>query len=149
MKDINMLDEKLNELQKRMQKHKKNMIKNDDYLHTGEISLIRFVHHYNKKFDKDPTLVVMSDVIGISQATVTTLADRLIKKGLLTKIVSPIDKRAKLLSLTDLGKTYLELNHIRHLEFLSDLSESLGDNDTKELIRLLDKVNIYLKNKNC
>ncbi len=147
MDNISQLNDKLEELQKRLQKNKKNILKNDDYLHSGEISVIRFVYHYNKKYCKDPTLVVISDVIGISQATVTTLAHRLIKKGLLAKVVSTTDKRAKLLSLTDLGKKHFESNHKRHLKFLAELLENLGENDANELMRLLGKINLYLESK--
>ncbi|WP_249030120.1 MarR family winged helix-turn-helix transcriptional regulator [Tannockella kyphosi] len=147
MKNLKSLEENLDELQKRMQKIKKENMAEENFLHSGEMSLIKFIAHYHHRFDKAPTLVKISQVIGISGATATTLADRLIKKGLIEKKSSPDDKRAKLLSLTPKGEEYLMSNRTRHKEMLLKLTSSLGKEDTKELNRIIEKINDHLENE--
>lgn len=147
MESLNDLEQNLEELQKRMQKIKKESMAKEDFLHSGEMTLIKFIAHYHHRFGKAPTLVKISQIIGISGATATTLADRLIKKGLIEKETSPEDKRAKLLSLTPKGEEYLMSNRVRHKEMLSKLISSLGAEDTKELTRIIGKINQHLENE--
>ena len=141
------LEQSLDELQKRMQKIKKESMAKEDFLHSGEMALIKFIAHYNHRFDKAPTLVKISSVIGISAATATTLADRLIKKGLIKKEASLEDKRSKLLTLTQKGEEYLMSNRKRHKEMLLELTSSIGEQDTKELTRIICKINKCLEDK--
>lgn len=139
------LNLQLEHLQKRLQKLKKENVQREDFLHSGELSLIRIIAHYNHRFDRDPTLVAVSNVIGVSQATVTTLADRLIKKGLIIKQTSPTDKRAKLVSLTAKGEQYLMLNQARHMAKVQGLATALGEADTIALTRIIEKINRHLE----
>lgn len=147
MESLNNLEQNLDELQKRMQKIKKESMAEEDFLHSGEMTLIKFIAHYHHRFGKAPTLVQISQVVGISGATATTLSDRLIKKGLIEKETSPEDKRAKLLTLTEKGKEYLMSNRARHKDLLLKLMGSLGEEDTKELTRIIGKINRHLENE--
>lgn len=141
MDNLCALSEQLDSFQRKMQKIKKENIQSEDFLHSGELSLMKFIAHHYMKFEKAPTLVTISHVIGISGATATTLADRLIKKGLLKKEVSPTDKRAKLISLTDKGYDYLRANQHRNREILMKVISSLGEDDICELVRILKRIN--------
>lgn len=145
MENLNDLEQSFDEFQKRMQKIKKESMAEEYFLHSGEMALIKFIAHYHHRFDKAPTLIQISQVIGISGATATTLSDRPIKKGLIEKEISIVDKRAKLLSLTEKGEEYLMSNRTRHKERLLKLISSLGD-DTKELTRIIRKINQHLEN---
>lgn len=145
MDNLSALSEQLDFFQRKMQKVKKENMNAEDFLHSGELSVMKFIAHYTIKFDKEPTLVMVSQVLGISGATATTLADRLIKKGLVKKEISPTDKRAKLLSLTDKGYEHLKANQQRHKEMLMKVIGSLGEEDTQELTRILKKINVNLE----
>ncbi|WP_317854508.1 MarR family winged helix-turn-helix transcriptional regulator [Chakrabartyella piscis] len=147
MESLNDLEQSLDELQKRLQKIKKTSMAEDSFLHSGEFSVIKFIAHYHKRFDTAPTLVKISQVIGISGATATTLSDRLIKKGLVKKEGSLEDKRTKLLSLTEKGEEYLLSNKMRNKEMILKLMSSIGEEDTKELARILKKINQHLENE--
>lgn len=146
MENLNNLEQSLDEFQKRMKKIKKVNMAEEDFLHSGEMALIKFIAHYHHRFDKAPTLVKISQVIGISGATATTLADRLIKKGLIVKEISLEDRRAKLLSLTEKGEEYLMTNRARHREMLLKVTSFLGDEETKELTKIIRKINQHLEN---
>lgn len=145
MESLDHLEQSIDELQKRLQKMKKTSMTEDSFLHSGEFSVIKFIAHYHKRFDTAPTLVKISQVIGISGATATTLSDRLIKKGLIKKETSLEDKRTKLLSLTEKGEEYLLSNKLRKKEMLLSLISSIGEEDTKELARILRKINKHLE----
>ncbi len=145
MDNVNDLIEQIEELQRMARNIKKVTMEREDFLHSGEHSIMKFVAQYENEFDKSPTLGTICDVLVVSQATVSTVADRLIKKGLLSKRINEQDKRSKVVSLTDKGKRFLESNHRSFMEVLNSLSCSLGDEDTKELIRILNKVNRYFK----
>ncbi|MFI3229237.1 MAG: hypothetical protein R3Y23_03655 [Bacillota bacterium] len=141
MESIDKLEKTLEELKKIMQKVKKEDMMHDDFLHSGELSMMKFIFHYNQRFDKNPTLVYICGVIGVSGATATNIADRLINKGYIKKEVSNLDKRAKILSLTESGKVLLLSNRARYKEKLGNLISVIGDDDINELHRIITKIN--------
>lgn len=134
------IDSQIDKLRKQIHTMKKTKMSSSDFLHSGEFSLMKQIALYHQQNDTSPTLVVLSNLLGIAQATVTTLVDRLVTKELLIKEVSPKDKRAKLISLTPKGKEYLAHNQQVEHERLQSLLEYLGKDDTSELIRILDKI---------
>lgn len=134
------IDLQIDKLRKQIHVMKKTKMSSNDFLHSGEFSLMKQIALFNQQNDTSPTLVVLSNLLGITQATVTPLVDRLVAKELLIKEVSPTDKRAKLISLTQKGNEYLNHNQQVEYERLHSLLESLGEDDTGELIRILDKV---------
>lgn len=144
MDNLSDLSNQFENLKKKIKQIRKENMQQEDFLHSGELSLMKFIEHYYMKFGDNPTLVIVSNVIGISAATATTLADRLIKKGLINKEVSPTDKRAKVIYITEKGRAYLNSNKKRDLEMLSKVIESIGNEDTVELIRILGKINLKL-----
>ncbi|MFI3260171.1 MAG: MarR family transcriptional regulator [bacterium] len=146
MENIKILEEELDELQMKLQIIKKKSMTEECFLHSGEMLVIKFIAKYHYKYGTAPTLVKASQEIGISGATVTTLVDRLIKKGLIEKEASADDKRSKILSLTKKGKEYLMLNRSRTKERLSKVIASIGKKDTKELSRIIKKINNQLDN---
>lgn len=144
MNSIEKLSTEMDLLQRRLHKLKKANMQAEDFLHSGEMTMVKFIAHHQKVTNHCPTLVAFANHVGISQATATTLADRLIAKGLMTKEPSPTDKRAKLLSLTDKGMSYLMVNQQRHLVFIQSIHQALGDEDTASLTSIVEKINRHL-----
>ncbi len=145
MDSVDILNRQIEELQKQMRIIKKMTMEKEDFLHSGELRLMKFIAYHENELGKSPTPSTVSDMVGVSQATISAVADRLIKKELLSKEINNQDKRSKVISLTDKGKKALKGNHKRFMEMLSAMSYSLGDEDTKELIRILDKINYYFE----
>lgn len=148
MKSEAKIDEQIEKLRKQVHIMKKARMSKDDFLYSGEFSLIKQIYHYNKENDENPTLIILSNLLGITQATVTPLVDRLVAKELVIKEVSPKDKRAKLISLTPKGEEYLKQNIKEEYSRLQALLDCLGDDDTNDLIRILDKVINHFNEKN-
>lgn len=146
MEHIQQLQQNIHNLQRHIHKMKKSKMAQEHFLHDGERSIMKLIWRFNMKQGKNPSLVELSNLLGITQATVTPLVDRLIKKGLVLKEASPIDKRAKLLTLTDKGREILEANNMRDYKNLKDILDYLGDEDSEQLNHILAKVNHYLDN---
>ncbi len=144
MDSIEKLSTEMDLLERRLHKLKKANMQADDFLHSGEMAMVKFIAHHQKATGHCPTLVAFANQVGISQATATTLADRLIAKGLMTKEPSPTDRRAKLLSLTDKGMSYLLINQQRHLGLIQSIHQVLGDEDTASLANIVEKINRHL-----
>lgn len=114
-------------------------------LHSGELALIKQIVGHQMEYHTDPTLVKLSQRLGITQATVTPLVDRLVAKGLVKKEVSPNDKRAKLISLTELGRAMVQEHRKKEQETMEGFLEYLGQDDTEVLIQLLQKAVDYFQ----
>lgn len=113
--------------------------------------IIRAIDLHSKKLERDsgltgPQLLIMQLIgshgeitssviareVSLSQATVTSILDRLERKGLLQRIRSTADKRKVIVSLTDEGESSLEAapallqdSFIRAFNLLEDWEQSL------------------------
>ncbi len=144
MNAVDILSEKVEELQEKIHKMKKETVNDEHHLYPGEFALIKFIVKYNEEHKINPTLVIVSNTVGVSQATVTTIADRLTKKGLITKETSVSDKRAKYVALTEKGREFLKFNRVRYTDSIRALAEALGEEDVNTLIALLEKINKHI-----
>lgn len=111
----------------------------------GDGTILRIIGKYNKYFRKNPTSVKLSQVMGITQPTITPMINRLVKNGLVERTVSPTDRRAKLLSLTPEGEAILAENNRKETARLHALIDHLGEEDTAHAIRILERLADYLE----
>ncbi len=142
------MDKVIEKLQKELHLLKKSQMSNASVLHRGEFAVMKLISKYYIKTGRKPTLVALSERLEITQATVTPLVDRLIKKGLLIKEVSETDKRAKLLSLTDTGKEVLHKQIEQEHAIFKGALEHIGQDDANELVRIVKKINTYFIGNN-
>lgn len=147
MDDIIRLNISVKTLQKQMHSMKKQRMAEHGFLHSGEFSLMRQIAKYQHEYSTAPTLVMLASKLEISQATVTTLVDRLIKKELVIKTQSETDKRSKRISLSDKGYEFLKFNREKELAGIKSIYEILGEADTNEFIRILDKISAHYNNE--
>jgi len=57
---------------------------------------------------KDPTAKTLANQMGVSQATVTALVDKLVARGVVERLTSSLDRRQTNITLTQLGEDVLE-----------------------------------------
>lgn len=139
------LNQQMAKLQRQFQIMKKHRAEEETFLHSGEFAVMKCVARYQMHHGESPNLVVVSNFLGIAQATLTPLVDRLVQKELLIKVPSPKDKRAKLISLTPKGREHLESNMRQEKQRIHGLLNHLGDEDTEKLIQILEKANQYFQ----
>jgi DNA-binding MarR family transcriptional regulator len=74
--------------------------------------------------------------------TMTGIVDRLVRRGVLQRLLSEEDRRLVLVSLTDLGRQ-MQANHQQFLhEYASGLLKRLARNEQKDLVHLLERVTV-------
>lgn len=101
------------------------------------------IARYKKMTDNNPNLVVLSKNLQITQATITPLVERLVLKGYIVKENCETDKRAKVVTLTEKGYDVLMKNREIERVKIQGLLQHLGEEDTENLIRILEKITNY------
>ena len=79
----------------------------------------------------------------VSNAAVTQMIDNLEKKGFVERFSDDNDRRITLVALTQVGKDALKVSFMETTAFLDGLFNYLGEEDTRHLNRLIDKVMEY------
>jgi len=85
------------------------------------------------------TQTAISLKLGIQRANFVSLLDELEKRGWVERRSSQKDRRSFALHLTKLGDALLKQAIATHSELETDMAQRLGKEDTKLLVRLLNK----------
>ncbi len=89
----------------------------------------------------------LSNQLQVTPAAVTHLLNNLEKAGYVERISDPTDRRIVLIKPTAAGQQIMALATARFLEELKGLVEFLGEDDSKEFVRLLSSTMAYFKSK--
>lgn len=89
----------------------------------------------------------LSTQLQITPAGVTHTINSLEEGSYLERLADPADRRVVLVRATDLGKETIQSMLAKHFEFLKGLTGFLGEDDSKELIRILTSALTYFKEK--
>ncbi|MDD4699219.1 MAG: MarR family transcriptional regulator [Oscillospiraceae bacterium] len=115
-----------------------------------DVALMIFVFHHNLNSPNGITVSFVSDSIGVTRSSVTQQTNRLLKLGYITKISDAADRRSVRITLTDKGMAFVKNTDKKRKGFTIDLINYLGEDDSNEAIRLLDKITEFLnQRKNC
>jgi len=98
----------------------------------------------------DESGMKMSDLstqMHITPAAATHMINSLEEGGYIERLADPNDRRVVLVRLTDKGRRTLQELKTQFLDTLSDLVAFLGEQDSKELVRLLSATLTYFRNK--
>ncbi|MFI3249583.1 MAG: MarR family transcriptional regulator [Eubacteriales bacterium] len=144
---MNLFNDHMDELQKQIHLIKKARTEEYGLFQSSDTNILRHIAKHEKKYNIKPTSVKISQQLGITQATITPMLDRLLKNGYISKEISPTDKRAKLLIITPLGYEFLSENSRAEKKQIEKLVTYLGEKDTRDCIRLLQKVTEFLSEK--
>jgi DNA-binding MarR family transcriptional regulator len=97
------------------------------------------------QLDKMPDGMTLSDLskrMMVSNGNLTGLVDRLVASGHIARTVSPMDRRAMVISLTDSGRAEFRSMAAEHELWIADLFGDLTDRDRSDLMRLLGKTKL-------
>ena len=86
------------------------------------------------------TMSELSRRLMVTNGNLTGLVDRLVREDLVTRLVSPPDRRAQMISLTVAGKRALDDMTPAHAEWIGDMFAGLSDTERGQLHRLLGKL---------
>lgn len=76
----------------------------------------------------------------VSKNTISSLLRSLEEQGLVTRAVSPTDRRSFVIQLTDRGRDVVRERSPQHLTFLNELASDLTPGEREQLIMLLRKL---------
>ena len=97
------------------------------------------------QLDKVPDGMTLSDLskrMMVSNGNLTGLVDRLVASGHVVRTVSPTDRRATVISLTDSGRAEFRTMAAEHELWIADLFGDLTARDRGDLMRLLGKTKL-------
>jgi DNA-binding MarR family transcriptional regulator len=98
--------------------------------------------------ESDPKGIKVSDLsiqLQITPAGVTHIINSLEEGGYIERLADPTDRRVVLVRATEKGTEIIKGMRVEHFEFLKGLTNYLGENDSKELVRILSSALNYLK----
>ncbi len=97
------------------------------------------------QLDKAPGGMTLSDLskrMMVSNGNLTGLVDRLVASGHIVRTVSPTDRRATVISLTDSGRAEFRAMAAEHELWIAGLFDDLTGKDRDDLMRLLAKTKL-------
>lgn len=83
----------------------------------------------------------LSEQLGFTTPRVASALNSLSKKGYIERSRNPEDKRMVIVQVTDEGKDFLIKRRQEVVGMTEQMLEKLGENDAKELIRILKRIN--------
>jgi DNA-binding MarR family transcriptional regulator len=86
----------------------------------------------------------ISKMLKVSNGNITGIVDKLTEDGLALRVAVPADRRAHLVRLTAKGASVFADQAARHEGWIDEILEGLDDDDTDEVIALLDQLNDML-----
>ncbi|GAA3400593.1 MarR family winged helix-turn-helix transcriptional regulator [Paenibacillus hodogayensis] len=107
-------------------------------LDMGAFHILEFLYH------KGPhPIQKIGDKFSIPSGSVTYVVDKLEKKGLVHRELSPEDRRLVLVKLTDAGQELLDDIFPKHTSTIAHLFSVLTDEDKQQLTELLKKIGLH------
>ena len=107
----------------------------------GEMAVIRALHLAAVAGEADPTPSQIAKRSHLSPARVANVLRSLEEKGLVTREHSQADRRRVTVSLTEAGRAEDKRHKEEFEELASDFLAQLGEKDTREMLRILRRVN--------
>lgn len=90
--------------------------------------------------DREPTMNALGRHLGLDKSSISGLVDRAQRRGLVTRTVSAIDRRAFQVSITDTGRQLVEQAAARFTERIGMLVAGLSDTDRQLLSQLATQI---------
>lgn len=92
-----------------------------------------------------PGLSEMRDYLSVSKAGMSQMLSGLEQKGFVTREIDPENRRKILVHLTLRGEGLLSAHHRDFDRNLDEVITRFGEEDTRELVRLIDKLAVTLE----
>jgi MarR family transcriptional regulator, lower aerobic nicotinate degradation pathway regulator len=90
--------------------------------------------------DREPTMNELGRLLGLDKSSISGLVDRAQRRGLVTRTVSAIDRRAFHVTITDTGRQLVEQGAARFSERIETLAAGLPDTDRRLLSQLAARI---------
>ncbi len=123
----------------KIQKEIFDVLEAEHQLSAGKLHVLILLHQHYEGLEPS----VLADYAGVSRATISVMAKRMKRDGLVEVSFKQADGRSKVLSLTDAGMKFIESVLPQHYLRISSLMKRLNTEEQKTLISLLKKLGRY------
>lgn len=114
-------------------------------LRQSEFTLLTTVSYYTSADSNGIKISELSRTLEMTPAGATHLVDALEGAGYLERLSDPNDRRIVLVRSTPKGEKQIKETEAHFFDVFKELANHLGENDTKELIRLLRTSLLFLR----
>lgn len=124
-----------------MEKFRRNMMnkKMSGEIPRSEFKLLKVVK-MNSTEKEGVTISSLSDHLEISKSAVSQMINLLEDEGYIERVFTKNDRRLVYVRLTDGGEKYIAQRYQEFLESMTEIFNRMGEKDTEELLRLLEKL---------
>ncbi|MDZ5712941.1 MarR family winged helix-turn-helix transcriptional regulator [Jeotgalibacillus haloalkalitolerans] len=109
-------------------------------LNPTEFGVLELLYHKGKQ-----PLQKIGGKILLASGSITYVVDKLEKKGLITRIASPEDRRVTYAEISEEGHRFMSEIFPEHEKNLHELMTALSDEEQKQAIDLLKKLGLSIK----
>jgi DNA-binding MarR family transcriptional regulator len=113
----------------------------------GEFMLLVHLKHFIEDDNNGIKVSDLSERLQITSAAVTQKINSLVKSNYVERLEDPTDRRVVLVKITSEGVEVLKRARSEHFEYIKGLVGFLGEQDSKELERLLSSVLVYAQER--
>ncbi|MDF2650451.1 MAG: hypothetical protein K0Q73_6256 [Paenibacillus sp.] len=111
-------------------------------LKASEVRVLISIYE-EKDLTKGRTVSEISKFLQVTSPTVTQMVNNLIETGYVVRSIHPTDRRITNITLTDKGVRLAQQAKERYIELFSGLIDLLGQEESQELVRLLNQTFVY------
>lgn len=125
-------------------------------MHINMIYNMQFMHEHDLSFTHLNSLLLihragctnihcLADHLGVTKAAVSQMVDRLVDSGLISREEDPIDRRSKLICLSELGRNLVQEAFQTRRRWVPDLAASLTEAQEQQACQIFEIMNQKLK----
>ncbi|PZX08146.1 MarR family 2-MHQ and catechol resistance regulon transcriptional repressor [Psychrobacillus insolitus] len=110
-------------------------------LNPTEFAVLELLYHKGKQ-----PLQKIGNKILLASGSITYVVDKLEGRGYITRVSSPTDRRVTFAEITDEGNSFMDELFPRHEAQLVELMGALSEEEKDQVIELLKKLGLSIKN---
>lgn len=105
----------------------------------SEFKLLKVIKRRNAE-GEEVTVSTLSEQIGVSKSAISQMINHLEDEEYIERITTKNDRRLVYVRLTEHGERFLTEQYQRFLQGMTEIFNQMGEKDTEELLRLLEKL---------
>lgn len=138
--------EKIYEIMERFRRNMTHKKMNGEIPHS-EFKLLKVIQRKNAE-GEEVTVSTLSEQMGVSKPAISQLINHLEEKEYLERVFTRNDRRLVYVRLTGPGEQFLAEHYQKFLLRMTEIFDKLGEKDTEELLRLLEKLYEIVTDRN-
>ena len=122
-----------------------NNLLNKANISCSELNVLKVLCESEKE-DRKMNVTELANSLNMSKSAASQLVSKLEKKGFVKRKINLFDKKVNYISITDEARKGYEDNTIKYNEVIDKVIEKMGEEDSKQLSRLLEKLSDIIYN---